>query len=340
MRVEPVSDHDFVSFARLSHHPVPIEQSPAWDPFDAAVPSRTFWRRLAVFEDSADAGAPPVCVVAFTQYEGNGFRYLWAKHGPIWLHEPSMDAERHVRDALGAYIAAELPDVDFVRLHARHPGSDLRELLQTVTYDRTVTIDLTVPADDYLAGLAKKFRYTVRKALGHEATVVSDETGMGLDEFDELYQIYLETAGRDGFGIYDVDVYWSMLEALAPHARLFVARRTDAPQPGRAIAWLIATVYDNAAVYYYAAGNAEARDSEATVRLLWDTMAVLRAEGVTQFDMMGVDSPRAPQLTGVGLFKRKWGEESAVDGAWDLPLKPWKYRGLALALRLKRLLRR
>ncbi|PKQ27262.1 MAG: FemAB family protein [Actinobacteria bacterium HGW-Actinobacteria-4] len=340
MRVEHVSDEEFLRYARLTSHPIPIEQSPAWDPFDASVPSRSFWRRLAVFEAPADADAPPVCVVAFTHHVGNGFTYLWAKHGPIWLDEQSARSEREVRAALRAYITEELPAVDFVRLHAAHPAPDLCELLQTVTYDRTVVIDLTVPAEDYLAGLAKKFRYTVRKALGHEATTVNDETGMDAEAFAELYEIYLETAGRDGFGIFAVDVYWSMLKALAPHVRLFVARRTDGPRPGRAVAWLIATVYDNAAVYYYAAGNAEARDTDATVRLLWDTMAVLRDEGVTQFDMMGVDSPRAPQLAGVGLFKRKWGAESTIDGAWDLPLKPWKYRSLRLALRLKRLLRR
>ncbi len=341
LRIETIDDEAFVGHVHASGQSVPIEQAPVWDAYDAAVSVRTPWRRLVARDAAADAGAAPIAVIALTKYEGHGFEFLWAKHGPVWLTEPSAALEKLAHRALSAYVEAEAPEAVFVRLHARHQAGHLSPLLQTVTYDRTVVIDLAPDADSYLAGLAKKFRYTVRQALKHEAVAVTDESTMTTEQFGELYAIYLETADRDGFGIYSADAYFEMIQTLAPHARVFVARRTDTgddgAEPGRATAWAIITLYDGHAQYYYAAGNAEARATDATVRLLWDALAQLRSEGARTFDMMGVDSPLAPTLAGVGLFKRKWGAESAVDSSWDLPIKRAKYRGLRIALRLKKL---
>ena len=351
--VREATADEFLALAHTSAHPLPIEQGPAWDAFDAAVEGREHLGRVIV----SDAGSAPVALVSLTRYRVRGFPYLWARHAPVVLTDASPDVELAVRAALLAHVRTEWPDTLFVRLHAVHRAPDLLPLLQTVTYDKTVILDLTVDADTYLAGLSKKFRYTVRQALGHDDVVVADETDLARADFDELYAVYLETAGRDGFGIYDAEVYWAMIEALRPHVRVFVARRTEAsveadtatdtdtdtgthPARGHAIAWAIITLFDGGATYYYAAANAEARELDATVRLLWDALASLRAAGATHFDMGGVDSGLAPTLAGVGLFKRKWGAEAAIAPAWDVPLRPFTYRMLALLLKAKRALGR
>ena len=334
--VREATADEFLALARKSAHPLPIEQGAAWDAFDAAVEGREHLGRVVV----SDASGEPVALVSLTRYRVRGFPYLWARHAPVMLTDATADLELAVRQAMVAHVRAEWPDTLFVRLHATHHAPDLLPLLQTVTYDKTVILDLTVDADTYLAGLSKKFRYTVRQALGHDDVVVADETDLDRSDFDELYAVYLETAGRDGFGIYDADVYWAMIEALRPHVRVFVARRTDVPARGHAIAWGIITLFDGGATYYYAAANAEARELDATVRLLWDALAALRAAGATHFDMGGVDSELAPTLAGVGLFKRKWGAEAAIAPAWDVPLRPFAYRMLVMMLRVKRALRR
>ncbi len=341
MRVQHVTDDRFLELARRSGEPVPIEQSPAWDPYDAAVPARTFWRRLEVLD-----GDRPVAVIALTEYKGRGFTYLWAKHGPIWITDQTADAERRLQRALRAYIASHAPHITFARIHARHHARGLHELLQTVTYDRTVMIDLTADEDAIFASFSKRRRTGIRKALRDEHWNLTDESGLTREQFRELYAIYEETAERDEFGIYDADTYYAMIAALGPHVRVFVARRTDAgtgeasATPGRAVAWVIVTVYDGKAMSYYAGANAEARRTNAVMLLRWHVMRVLKAEQVTHYDLMGVDSPRAPQLQRVGEFKRQFGPEVAVDPAWDVPLKGLRYRLLVLALRAKRALRR
>ncbi|MDN4473849.1 lipid II:glycine glycyltransferase FemX [Demequina zhanjiangensis] len=340
LSVAQVPDDRFLELAHGAAHPVPIEQSPVWDPYDDAVPGRSPWRRLVVA--AADG---PVAVIAFSSFEGRGFRYLWAKHGPIWLSEQTPERERAVRRALVAYARKEAPWATFLRLHARHAASDLSELLQTVTYDHTVVVDLTRDEDAIMQSFSKRGRYKTRRTLKDEAMTVTEETGLSDEEFAELYEIYRETASRDGFGIFGADVYLTMLRSLGEHVRLFVARRHDTGEngdltPGRAVSWVISTVYDNAGVDVYAAGNREARDTNAALRLKWHILTTLKAEGVTQYDLMGVGSDRAPQLMGVREFKQQLGEIVEVDGAWDVPVKGLRYTALTQALRLKRMLRR
>lgn len=341
--VRILDDSEFLAYAATIDYPLPIEQAPIWDSYDRAVDGRTPWRRLGVWDTAVGNDAPPVAILALTEFAGRGFTYLWSKHGPLYLSTPTPASERLVRKELCGFIRREAPHIDFVRLHAVHAASDLKELLQTVTYDHTVVVDLTQSEEDLLASFSKRGRYRVRKVLKDTDMVVTEETGISPEEFSELYDIYLETARRDGFGIFEADVYLTMMQALGSAARLFVARRHDAGpdgdlQPGRAVSWVICTVWDNAGVDYYAAGNAEARETNAALLIKWHIFTTLKEEGVVLYDLMGVGSARAPQLMGVREFKQQFGPVVEVAGAWDVPVRPWRYMLLKALLRAKRLL--
>lgn len=329
LTVRAVTDDEFVVLARDASRALPIEQSPVWDAFDAGVPGREHAGRLVI-----EGAHGAVALVSVTRYRLRSFAYLWARHGPVMLTDATPQLERGVRDALARYVRDRWPDVVFVRLHASIRARDLVPVLQSVTYDRNVILDLTVEPEDFLAGLAKKFRYTVRQSLKHQNVTVTDETDLSRSDFDSLYAVYQETATRDGFGIYDAEVYWAMIESLRPHARVYVARRD-----GRVIAWAIVTLYDGVATYFYAAANAQAREVDASVRLLWEVMGDLRERGATRFDMGGIDSALSPSLEGVGRFKRKWGSPVEVRAAWDVPLRPLTYRTLRFLLAVKRAIR-
>jgi len=341
VRIEALDDAAYLSFAESARHTIVIEQTPPWDAYDAVVEGRTAWRRLGAFAGDAET---PFALIAFTEYAGRGFQYLWAKHGPTWIGEQTEQRERTLRDALTKYVRAEAAHIVFLRLHARHEAPDLHELLQSITYDRTVVIDLSLDEDAYLASLSKRSRGRLRRALRDEGTVAGWEQGLTHAGFDELYAIYTETAQRDEFGIYPREVYWGMLENLGEHARMYVARRTGAgpngEPAGRAVAWVLITIHGDCAIYYYAAGNAEAREVDAATVLMWRLVESLRESKVAEFDLMGVDSERAPTLTGVGEFKRRFGDVIEVDGAWDVPVKALRYRALKAALKAKRAIRR
>jgi hypothetical protein len=325
---------------------VPIEQAAVWDAFDVAVEGRTPWGRLAAY----DADGRAVAVVSLTTYAGRGFAYLWAKHGPIWLTPPTAEAERALRDALRAHVATADSSIVFVRLHAHHEAPDLRPLLQTVTYDETVEVDLTPSEDAIMLAMGKTGRKKLRRTLRDEDFELTEERGISRGGFDELYAIYRETADRDGFGIYPADVYFSMLTTLGDAARLFVARRIGAAEstestessgaPGRAVSWVLSTFYDGVGQDYYGGSNLEGFETNAALRLKWHILMSIKADGGTRYDMMGVGSAKAPQLMGVRQFKLQFADETTpVDPSWDVPVKTLTYRALTWLLAAKRLVR-
>lgn len=318
---------DFVRRAGAAGIDLPLEQSPHWDRYDEAVPGRQPYGRYVWQVDGEDRA-----FISLTAFEGRGFHYLWAKEGPVWVEAPSPREEEQFLSDLARALTVDRRYA-FVRLHAHHPSDALHDLLQSVPVDRTVILDLSRDEDEILAGMKKRGRRDVRKSLRSEHLEAAEETDRAADVFDELYALLQETGDRDGFGIAPKSAYTTMLESLgAEHARLFTVR-----SEGEVYCWGIVTVNGPLATYYYAASSAAGRKAGAPDLLVWHMVRELRACGVTTFDLMGIDSDRAPQLAGVRGFKTKFSEEiTDVAGAWDLPLHPLRYRALTLALRAKR----
>lgn len=324
MRVVALDDAEYLR--RAVGQRLPIEQTPLWDAYDRVAAGRAPWGRFLV-SDATQA----IALLSLSAYRGRGFRYLWARHGPVWLVEPTPQQEHELREAVTALVRRADRRLVFVRLHARHRADDLHELLQTMTYDRTVVIDLTGSEDEVFARLRGRGRRDIRKGLKDTTLAVTEETGLDRPGFDELYEVLSQTSSRDRFGIAPGDVYWRMLGALGPqHVRLFVARRA-----GQVLSWVIVTVHDGLGVAYYGASSAEGR-RWATDLLHWRVMQRLREDGVVAYDLMGIDSERAPALRGVTGFKTKFADPTDIDGAWDVPARPLTYRALVRALRIKR----
>jgi hypothetical protein len=347
LRLERIDGDTLESLVHGAGLTVPIEQALVWDAFDAAIAGRSPWGRLAAYTEDDR----PLAVMALSEYPGRGFRYLWAKHGPVWLEAPTAETEQALRRGLTEYVRTHAPHIALVRLHVRHEAADLRPLLQTVTYDETVEIDLTPSEDDIMLAMSKTGRKKLRRTLRDEGFALSEERDISREGFAELYGVYRETADRDGFGIFPAEVYYSMLEALGDAARLFVARRVDdrgtdaarnndSDAPGRAVSWVLSTFYDGVGQDYYGGSNTEGFETNAALRLKWHILMSLKTEGATRYDLMGVGSARTPQLMGVRQFKLQFADETTpVDPAWDVPVKPMTYHALTWALAAKRLVK-
>ncbi len=331
-RIREVDWETFRAIAARAHVGLPIEQTSVWDSFDITAQGREPWGRV-VYRDRQGRDR---ALVSLARMSVRGFPYLWARHGPVWLGaEPTAGEEQELRELLTRGVRRRDPRVVFLRLHAATPGPDCHELLQTMTYDRTVIIDLNHDDDEaLLASFKSRGRRDVRKALRNEELSFHDETLQAEDVFGELYEILTETGERDGFRAAPERTYRTMLRALGPrHARLFVARRRGE----EALAWSLVTVYGEQAVRYYAGSSAQGRRLRATDALLYREACRLRAEGVRHYDLMGVDSKRVPELAGVREFKSKFAPQGPVDvpGAWDVPVRPLLYTGLVKAMGLK-----
>lgn len=314
---------------------LPVEQTDAWDRFDEAMEGREPWGRLVW----SGADGQPRALMSFTRMAVRGFPYLWGRHAPVWLGgEPTPEEELALRRALVGALRERDRSIVFVRVHASAPASDLHELLQTMTYDRTVVLDLDRESDEaLLASFKSRGRRDVRKALRNaeaEGLTFAEETGRASEVFDELYAILTETGERDGFRALPKDVYLTMLDALGPeHARIYTVRDAD----GEALVWSLVTVWGDRAMRYYAGSSARGRRLRAADALVYREACWLRTEGVRTYDLMGVDSQRVPELAGVREFKNKFVTDGPVDvpGAWDVAVRPHVYAALVRAMDLK-----
>lgn len=323
------SDNFFATSAQECGVDVPLEQSSIWDTFDNAVPGRSPWRKLVWQVDGQDRA-----FISLTKMRGRGFSYLWAKHGPTWAGaRPSPAEEAAFRTSLINFVKGTDKSIAFVRLHAYEAAADLHELLQSVTFDRTIVLDTSVSAEEILENMKSRGRRDVRKAKRDESLIAAEETDRFNEVFPELYSLLVETGERDEFGISPIGTYLNMLEALGPdNCKLFTVRRE-----GKAMCWGIVTLTKTQATYYYAASSYEGRRAGAPDLLVYFMAQSVHDLGVTSFDLMGIDSPRAPQLAGVSGFKKKFNAEiTEVPGAWDCAVYPWVYTGLTKALAAKR----
>ena len=318
----------------VGNSPFPVEQTEAWERFEEAM-GRPLWGRY-LYED----GGKPVAAIALYRYEIGGQTFLWAKHGPVWLKEQSPEREAHLRRLLRSVVKERDRSVRFIRLHARYGDTDLRELLSTITYDRTYVIDLAPKTPEKMAAvMPKDGRRAVKRAerVAREAgCTISDETGLSREEFDKVYEVLRETAERDGFKPHDAEVYWTMLTALGEkNARLFVLRKDGVPH-----AWDLILTSGKDSVAYYGASSNESRTFRGAEALDWWAACTLAQEGYRGLDLMGAGSTRVPSLYTVGQYKKRYAQHvTEVDGAWDVPVSRVIYSGMSTAKRLRDALR-
>lgn len=317
--------------------PLPIEQSAPWEAFETTRGNR-HWGRFEWFE-----GDKRCAVISLYAHSLRGVTYLWAKHGPVWLKEATPEREAAFRADLAAEVKKRDRSVAFIRLHATYSAEDLEDVLQIITYDRTVIIDTSGGSEDsVLESMTTEGRRAVRRAkkkMDEGGGAIVEESGLSSADFAEYYAILVETAKRDGFSPHPMEYYTSMLSSLGPeHARLFGVRVGEERE---LVCWDLVLVYDKQAVAFYGASSAQARHVLGPDALDFGVAVILAEEGISGgLDLMGAHSPRIPQLFRVGKYKKRYAQHyTDVPGAWDMPLKPTLYKALRAALRMKRAIR-
>lgn len=314
---------------------LPIEQSEHWEAFSRSQ-GHGLWGLLGWYE-----GDKCAAVIALYEHRLRNFRYLWAKNGPVWIKEPTPEREAAMRADLRAHVKERDKGIVFVRLHAWYSAPDLDDVLQTVTFDRTVVIDSSGGTpESILETMSTDGRRRIRRSRAKaeaEGVTLHEETGLSAAAFAEYYSVLVETAKRDGFRPHPASVYVALLESLGPeHARVFAARDAS----GALLCWDIVLLNGKKAQAEYGASSAKARALGCAQLLDFDVAARLGAEGYEGLDLRGAHSPRVPCLFTVGKYKRSFANHfTDVAGAWDMPVSKSQYALARSLLALKRRLR-
>lgn len=316
--------NSFTSICAENNLVVPIEQSLVWQEFAKSC-DVDFWKFLLV--KNADKN---IAVVSLYEYFVRGFKYLWAKNGPIYF-DGCQSFEKDVCLALRDFVVKADPKVTFIRLHVEGEFDFTRPVMRLITYDKTVVLDISGSDDEILSAMKPRGRRDVRKGLRESGMECHEESKTILDNFGEVYSIMQETASRDGFVPHEADYYKKMVEFLGDNCKFFVGRID-----GKAVCWSITTVYDGVAVQYYAATSKLARGKNCYDHLVYSTCCYLRDMGVKDFDLMGIGSDFSPSLMGLNEFKTKFCKEvTSVAPARDVVCNARQYSFMSFAYKLK-----
>lgn len=208
-------------------------------------------------------------------------------------------------------------------------GEGWRFSPQQIQFRNTVLVDLNGDEDALLARMKPKWRYNIRLARRRGVNVWRGT----VDDLPVFYDLYRETALRDGFLIRPYAYYehtW----------RHFLERNKAAlllaEWEGRFVAGLMLFLFGRRAWYMYGASAAgEARRHMPNHLLQWEAMRLARERGCTVYDMWGAPDElvESDPMWGVYRFKQGFGGElQRWIGAWDYPLYPALYQVYAYLL--------
>lgn len=193
---------------------------------------------------------------------------------------------------------------------------------EQIQFKNTMLIDLSGDESAWLARMKQKTRYNLRLAQ-KSGVVVRKASEIDLPL---MYQMFAETAHRDGFVIrpqsYYVDVWSRFLQA-------GMAEGLIADYAGQPIAGLVLLYFGERAWFVYGMSTGKHREKMPNYLLQWEAMRTAREKGCRSYDLWGAPDTQdeSDPMFGVFRFKEGLGADLVrTIGAWDYPIQPFLYR--------------
>ena len=190
-----------------------------------------------------------------------------------------------------------------------------------IQYRNTVLIDLRRSEEEMLAAMKQKARYNIRLA-GRKGVEVRTATP---EDFELLYEMYLETSTRDGFIIRSKDYYLELWERFYQQkmATALIAEVED-----ESVAGIVLFHVGDRAWYFYGMSTNKHKKKMPNYLLQWEAMRIAKAQGCTWYDLWGAPDEfnEKDGLWGVYRFKRGLGGlVQRTVGAWDYTQRKGMY---------------
>jgi peptidoglycan pentaglycine glycine transferase (the first glycine) len=293
------------------------------------------WRpyRVAVFDGIETVGAAQVLARRIPVLGGS---LLYAPRGLLCDYADGqaagalVDATGEFAQKVGAVMLKAEPMVPEGGDVSVLEGLGFRRTHKGVQPKTTLALDLTQTEDELLSGMHRRTRYNARLAL-RKGVEITD--GNGAEHLGAFYKMLEETSERKHFLVHNKGYYDRILELFGPTGRIFLAR-----YEGMIISGAFVLRYGKYAYYSYGASRREHSETKSTQAVQWAAVRWAKASGCEVYDFWGVPEDPAPDHPLYGVYKFKTGFGGDIVkyvGAYDLPLKPFRYRLTAAALKLQ-----
>lgn len=192
---------------------------------------------------------------------------------------------------------------------------------EQIQFRNTAILNLGGTEDEWLKRMKQKARYNLRLAQRSGVMVrLADD-----NELPVLYQMYAQTAARDGFIIREMEYYLSVWRRFM-HAGM--ADPLIAEVNGELVAGLVLFHFGKKAWYLYGMSTPLHREKMPNYLLQWEAMRLAKAKGCELYDLWGAPDVFDASDSMYGVFRFKEGLGATVlrtAGAWDYPVKPFWY---------------
>jgi lipid II:glycine glycyltransferase (peptidoglycan interpeptide bridge formation enzyme) len=200
---------------------------------------------------------------------------------------------------------------------------------EQIQFRNTVLLDVSASEEDMLARMKQKTRYNVRLAAKKGVSV---RVG-GEPDWPLLYQMYAETAVRDGFIIREENYYqavWSIFQSkiINHQSSMPFAEPLIAEVDGGPVAAVFLFAFAGRAYYVYGMSREAHREKMPTYLLQWEAMKWAKAHGCNVYDLWGAPDKfdESDSMWGVFRFKEGLGGQVIRTlGAWDFAPNPLWY---------------
>lgn len=309
---------DFVE----SFSPDTFLQSWEWGKSQEVLGNKIFY--LGIFEGEKLEGA------AFV-YKVNARRgsFLFCPHGPLmdWSEE---DLFKKLIDYLK--ILGRKEKVDFVRISPMTPREKaIANLFKKAKFinapihmmhpELAWILDLNISEEELLKNMAKRHRYSIKKA---QKEGIKIESSTDFQDVDKFYDIYKETAKRQGFIPFSKEYVKKEFEIFTKEnkAKIFFAY-----YKGEIIAGAVIIFSNHSGFYHHGASNRKYPNIPASELLQWEAILECKKRNLKKYNFWGVvpDSDKNHSWIGLSHFKRGFGGyEKEYFHAQDFPIT-YKY---------------
>ncbi|MGL4986453.1 MAG: lipid II:glycine glycyltransferase FemX, partial [Treponemataceae bacterium] len=199
-------------------------------------------------------------------------------------------------------------------------GTGIKKALVDIQPPDTVILDLskTKTEAELLSGMKSKWRYNIRLA---EKKGVIIRKGLST-EISIFYDLYKQTAKRDGIAIHNEQYYRDLFELaqkkdISTKLFLYIAEYEKEP-----LAAIIVLHNEGEAVYLYGASSNEKRNLMPAYLLQWVAIKDAKESGCVQYDFYGIPPTDDINHPMHGLYRFKTGFGGRIVhrvGSFDIP---------------------
>lgn len=247
---------------------------------------------------------------------------IFIRYDLIW--ENQWAVEKEYFDKTGNWIGPPESQVQEFRVNYKTAKWNLKKSPADVLPKNTFFLDLQKNEKDLLYNMRYNTRYSIRNANKKGIRVKE----YGIEQIDDWYNLYRETAIRHNLPLKDTEYFSSILKNQDNSKKGVNVKMLMADWDGKFLASMFLVLSNKRGTYLYGASASENKNLMASYALQWESIKLAKSWGCTEYDMFGSApnlSPTHP-LHGVHIYKKGFGGNLFHRmGCWDYPYMQREY---------------